>query len=166
MKDDYRLLSAETHFTWGNKKSKSGNYKAAITDYNEAIRLKPDFAYAYYARGCAQNKLGRIGEMKTDLQTAGKLAEQLGDVGLKVTIDQKLRLSRITLNPGQCGGRPCIRGMRIRVTDVLGLLASGLSSEEILEEMPDLEAEDIFACLQFAAHQTGISLVEIPDIII
>ena len=57
-------------------------------------------------------------------------------------------MNRITFNPNQCGGRPCIRGMRIRVTDVLDLLASGLSFEEILEEMPDLEAEDIVACLQ------------------
>jgi uncharacterized protein (DUF433 family) len=50
---------------------------------------------------------------------------------------------RITIDPEQCGGRPCIRGMRIRVTDVLELLASGLSPQQILDEMPDLEAEDI-----------------------
>ena len=59
-------------------------------------------------------------------------------------------MNRITFNPDQCGGRPCIRGMRIRVTDVLDLLANGLSFEEILAEMPDLETEDIVACLQFA----------------
>ena len=47
-------------------------------------------------------------------------------------------------------GRPCIRGVRIRVTDVLDLLASGLSFEEVLEEMPDIETEDIVACLQLA----------------
>lgn len=58
---------------------------------------------------------------------------------------------RITVNPEQCGGRPCIRGMRIRVADVLDLLAAGLSSEKILEEMPDLEMEDIGAVLKFAA---------------
>jgi uncharacterized protein (DUF433 family) len=52
---------------------------------------------------------------------------------------------RITVNPAQCGGRPCIRGMRIRVTDVLDLLANGLSPAEVLDEMPDLEAEDILA---------------------
>ena len=48
---------------------------------------------------------------------------------------------RITVNPRQCGGRPCMRGMRIRVSDVLDLFAAGLNAEEILEEMPDLEAE-------------------------
>ena len=66
-------------------------------------------------------------------------------------------MNRITSNPAQCGGRPCIRGMRIRVTDVLDLLASGLSFEEILEEMPDLEAEDIVACLRFATRKKETS---------
>jgi uncharacterized protein (DUF433 family) len=61
--------------------------------------------------------------------------------------------SRITINPKQCGGRPCIRGMRIRVTDVLDLLAAGLSKEQILEEMPDLEMEDLHAVLQYAARK-------------
>ena len=56
-------------------------------------------------------------------------------------------IDRITINPNQCGGRPCIRGMRIRVTDVLDLLASGLSREQILEEMPDLEPADVDAVL-------------------
>lgn len=60
--------------------------------------------------------------------------------------------SRITINPAQCGGRPCIRGMRIRVVDVLDLYAAGLSAEQILEEMPDLEAEDLQAALQYAAR--------------
>ena len=60
---------------------------------------------------------------------------------------------RITVNVDQCGGRPCVRGMRIRVTDVLELLAAGLLSDQILEEMPDLEAEDIQACLQFAVRR-------------
>jgi uncharacterized protein (DUF433 family) len=62
-------------------------------------------------------------------------------------------LRRITVNPAQCGGRPCVRGMRIRVTDVLDLLAQGLSTEQILAEMPDLEAEDIAAALQYAARK-------------
>ncbi len=57
---------------------------------------------------------------------------------------------RITANPHQCGGRPCVRGMRIRVVDVLDLLASGLNQKQIIEELPDLEPEDIAACLRFA----------------
>jgi len=62
-------------------------------------------------------------------------------------------LNRITVNPQQCGGQPCIRGMRIRVADILDLLAHNLTVEQILEEMPDLEVEDIQACLQFAARR-------------
>ena len=58
---------------------------------------------------------------------------------------------RITVDPEQCGGRPCIRGMRIRVTDVLDLLADGLTPQEVLAEFPDLEPEDIQACLRFAS---------------
>ena len=159
MKTDHKSLSAEAYFTWGNEKSKSGNYKGAIADYNAAIQLKPDFARAYYNRGEAKDKLGWLSDAKSDHQTAGKLAEQVGDASLKVAIEQKLRLSRITSNPDKCGGRPCIRGMRIRVTDVLGLLVSGLSVKEILEEMPDLEAEDVLACLQFAAHKMDAPVI-------
>lgn len=60
---------------------------------------------------------------------------------------------RITVNPAQCGGRPCIRGMRIRVIDVLELLAAGLTQQQVLEELPDIEAEDISACLRFASSR-------------
>lgn len=62
-------------------------------------------------------------------------------------------LDRITVNPNQCGGRPCIRGMRIRVTDELELLAAGQSQEEILQAYPYLELEDIAACLQYAVRR-------------
>jgi uncharacterized protein (DUF433 family) len=61
--------------------------------------------------------------------------------------------SRITHNPDQCGGRPCIRGMRIRVQDILELYASGLTSEQILVDFPDLEAEDLTAALAYAARE-------------
>ena len=61
--------------------------------------------------------------------------------------------SRITINSKQCGGRPCIRGMRIRVVDVLDLFAAGLNAEQILMEMPDLENEDLQAALQYAARK-------------
>lgn len=60
---------------------------------------------------------------------------------------------RITVNPNQCGGRPCIRGMRIRVIDVLELQANGLSPAEILEELPDLEMEDLQAVARYAIRR-------------
>lgn len=66
---------------------------------------------------------------------------------------------RITVDPQQCGRRPCIRGMRIRVGDVLDLLANGLSPEEIVEEMPDLELKDIRASLRFASRRLGHPIV-------
>ncbi len=62
-------------------------------------------------------------------------------------------LKRITINPLQSGGRPSIRGMRIRVIDVLDLLAAGLSAAEVTEELPDLEAADVVACLRFASRR-------------
>jgi uncharacterized protein (DUF433 family) len=60
---------------------------------------------------------------------------------------------RITINPEQCGGRPCIRGMRIRVVDILDLYAAGLTAQEILNEMPDLEMEDLRDALKYAARR-------------
>jgi uncharacterized protein (DUF433 family) len=62
-------------------------------------------------------------------------------------------IDRITINSDQCGGRPCIRGMRIRVIDVLDLFAAGLNAEQILEELPDLEMDDIKAALNYAARR-------------
>jgi uncharacterized protein (DUF433 family) len=64
------------------------------------------------------------------------------------------RLDRITTEAGKCGGRPCIRGMRIRVTDVLDLLSSDASFEEILADYPYLEREDILAAIEYAAQLT------------
>jgi len=62
-------------------------------------------------------------------------------------------MERITMNPEQCGGRPCIRGMRIRVVDVLDLLAEGLTTQQILQELPDLELDDIKAAIRYAARR-------------
>ena len=62
-------------------------------------------------------------------------------------------LERITVNPQQCGGRPCIRGMRIRVVDILDLFAAGLNAEQILEELPDLEMDDVKAALVYAVRR-------------
>jgi uncharacterized protein (DUF433 family) len=66
-------------------------------------------------------------------------------------LDRTALLSRITQTPGKCGGRPCIRGMRIRVSDILETLANDVTPSEILEDFPDLEPEDIQACLLFAS---------------
>lgn len=60
-------------------------------------------------------------------------------------------LKRITVDPEQCAGRPCVRGMRIRVTDVLDLLAAGLSAEQVVDELDDLELDDVRACLAYAS---------------
>jgi len=75
--------------------------------------------------------------------------EWQGGVAMKTDL-----LKRITIEPGKCGGRPCIRGMRIRVTDILQLLSAGAPYEEILEDYPDLQREDILAAMEYAAHQT------------
>jgi uncharacterized protein (DUF433 family) len=64
------------------------------------------------------------------------------------------RLNRITVEAGKCGGRPCIRGFRLRVSDILALLGAGASFEEVLADYPFLEREDILAALEYAAHQT------------
>jgi len=61
-------------------------------------------------------------------------------------------MGRITVDPDQCGGRPCIRGMRIRVKDVLDMLAEGATEQEILQDYPDLEPEDIRASYAYAAN--------------
>lgn len=62
---------------------------------------------------------------------------------------------RITFNPKQCGGKPCIRGMRIRVSDVLELLADGLTPQEIVSQLPDLELDDVRASVAFAAQRVS-----------
>jgi len=64
-------------------------------------------------------------------------------------------MDRVTFNPNQCGGRPCIRGMRIRVKDILDLLAAGVSEAQILADFPYLEKEDILAALAFAAEEAN-----------
>jgi uncharacterized protein (DUF433 family) len=65
------------------------------------------------------------------------------------------RLDRITFNPKQCGGKPCIRGMRVRVQEVLELLADGLTAEDVIRQLPYLELDDVRACLEFAAKRIG-----------
>lgn len=70
-------------------------------------------------------------------------------------------LSRITIEPGKCGGRPCIRGYRLRVSDILDLLAAGASQEEILTDYDFLEPDDIRAAISYAARQTDHTVLAI-----
>ncbi|WP_204150720.1 DUF433 domain-containing protein [Leptolyngbya sp. CCY15150] len=76
-------------------------------------------------------------------------------------VDKGSLLERITQTPGKCGGRPCIRGMRIRVSDILETLADNVSAAEILADFPDLEPEDIQACLLFAAMR-----IDFPKVLV
>ncbi len=70
-------------------------------------------------------------------------------------------LERITIEPGKCGGRPCIRGTRMRVSDVLALLANGATVEEVLADHPPLIREDVLAAIAYAAVQTDHSIIRL-----
>ncbi len=79
---------------------------------------------------------------------------------VEMSASEKLELlTRITSTPGLCGGKPCIRGMRMRVVDVLEMLADGVTEAEILEDFPFLETEDLRACLWYAAERSTIPQV-------
>lgn len=70
-------------------------------------------------------------------------------------------MQRITIEPGKCGGRPCIRGMRIRVTDILELLANEASIEEIINDYPGLDRQDVLAAIAYAARQTSHTVIRV-----
>jgi uncharacterized protein (DUF433 family) len=79
---------------------------------------------------------------------------------MKAEVDMnKNLLNRITVEPVQCGGRPCIRHTRLRVSDILGLLGAGASHQEILEDYPFLEEDDIRAALEYAVIQTDHTIL-------
>jgi len=69
-------------------------------------------------------------------------------------------LERITMEANKCGGRPCIRGLRVRVTDILGMLAEGATESEILADFPYLEPDDIKAALAYAARQSDHAVLQ------
>ena len=71
------------------------------------------------------------------------------------------RLKRITIEQGKCGGRPCIRGQRLRVTDVLEFLAHGANFDEILADYAFLEREDIYAAIEYAAHLADHTVLQV-----
>ena len=70
-------------------------------------------------------------------------------------------LERITVEPGKCGGRPCIRGKRIRVTDILELLANEATIEEIVADHPGLERDDVLVAIAYAASQTDHVVIRV-----
>src|SRR5262245_62065324 len=99
--------------------------------------------------GCVNTSSDNIRSTERQFTSVIRLTENPTELRLKAVV-MKL-LERITIEPGKCGGRPCIRGMRIRVTDILGMLAEGVSHEEILKDFPYLEPDDIKAVLAYAA---------------
>jgi uncharacterized protein (DUF433 family) len=89
--------------------------------------------------------------MANTLQTKGPLLNLMG----------MSELHRVTFDPAQCGGRPCIRGLRIRVKDILEMLAAGATEAEILESYPYLERQDIVAALEYAARQVDHAVLSV-----
>ena len=89
----------------------------------------------------------------TFLSSSLKTAVAIPPLNLAVFGVSCFIMNRITVDPEQCGGRPCIRGMRIRVVDVLDLLANGLTAQQVVEDLPDLELADVKACLQYASRR-------------
>ena len=80
------------------------------------------------------------------------------NINVKVGMQEEL-INRITIDPNICHGKPTIRGLRYPVDNMLELLASGMTIEELLEDYPDLEKEDFLACLQYAAKLTQIKSI-------
>jgi uncharacterized protein (DUF433 family) len=117
-------------------------------------RLAADFLLGLFAAGWAQEQV-----LANYPQITPEALRAVFAYAAEVTRNEASPLSsaeliqRITIRPEQCGGRPCIRGMRTRVIDVLELLAAGESKEQILEDFPDLEADDVAACLLYAARR-------------
>lgn len=113
------------------------------------------------ANGTKKSQLHTLNKPTGDRGSARKSAKlglpESPEIGYYETMNYQ---DRITIEPGKCGGRPCIRGMRMRVKDVLDLLAARVSREEILEDYPYLEAEDIDACIEYAAAQADHPIFE------
>jgi uncharacterized protein (DUF433 family) len=127
--------------------AKRGEYAGRVRTENEARFSPPG----------ARERLALRGGLQKSLRQSIQSVKEGAATYAAEDVAKKLGLSyiseRITVNPDQCGGRPCIRGMRIRVVDVLDLLASGLSAAEVLQELPDLEAADILAVMKFSARR-------------
>ena len=138
-----RILKDYDYLEYDEDRSKDDTLSVKVT--------APDTERYFEISGKIRSKLEKSTNLSFFVPGPGSVYSEGAD-RTKTCTHFTLRL-RITSNPEQCGGKPCIRGMRIRVTDVLDLLASGLSFKEILEEMPDLNSKDIVACLKFATHK-------------
>ncbi|MEX0854071.1 MAG: DUF433 domain-containing protein [Bauldia sp.] len=110
--------------------------------------------FADYGR--TPNKLIRIGVLRSSLGPAASRVE-----GREAPPSRGDRRSRITMNPDVCGGRPTVRGMRVRVSDIIDLLANGVGRAEILADYPYLEDEDISAALEYAAQAIDHRVVRV-----
>ena len=115
--------------------------------YNRLEVDVPRLKVGLLSRICGSARLPFIGRVCNDTWFTDQAGGPYGE-----SMPPAPNQSRITVEPGKCGGRPCIRHMRIRVKDVLELLASGASEDEVLADYPDLEREDIRACLEYAAQ--------------
>lgn len=118
-------------------------------------------AAAVFAAGTVRHRLFAIEVAGVQLEHESPLSpEYLNACPARSRMDPMATLTdRITVDPAQCGGRPCVRGLRIRVTDVLDLLACGLTPAQVLDELPDLETDDITACLRFASRRLNHPIV-------
>jgi len=106
------------------------------------------------AQNSADEAFSAVYEVQnTAFEAQSSADEAFSAAYIEKTMDNQTLIKRISLNPEQCGGRPCLRGLRIRVIDVLALVAAGLTVEEIIEELPDLEAADVQAALIYAARR-------------
>jgi uncharacterized protein (DUF433 family) len=94
------------------------------------------------------------GEVAAHARSGLRRAKLFYEFRLHIRRSAMSETHRITVDPNKCGGRPCLRGLRIRVKDVLDLLAAGATHEEILEDYPLLEAGDVTAALEYAARQS------------
>ncbi len=123
-----------------------------LTQVARELDVTPDLLRAW-----ARQITARHGARSTDVFPGhGQLPSDAAEVR---RLEREVRrlpvelMDRITVNPQQCGGRPCVRGMRIRVIDVLDLLATGLTPDRVVEELPDLEPANVTACLRFASRR-------------
>jgi len=114
--------------------------------------VTPDMALYGELLAALQNMFARHGKSPNKLVRMNVLKADMPEVSTSASRGGKDWPPRITVDAGVCGGRPCIRGMRIRVSDVLDLLAAGNDRKQILADYPYLEAEDIDAALEYAAR--------------